>query len=346
MERLSVVGTTVVLGRRLDGGELFGDEIPQRVVFLTQPGPPAEQAVRLAAVVEDLEATASVLTVPDGEAAKTLEVVGTVIDRLEDEGLERGDMVVAVGGGAVTDLAGFVAGIYLRGVRCGLVPTTLLGAIDAAIGGKVAVNARGKNRVGLFRDPEVVLVDLEVLDHLPVDLVRHGLAEALKVGLVADPGLVDMVGALSPGASLEGIVRAAIAAKAAIVASDPKETGVREVLNFGHTIGHAIETVSGMAHGEAVALGMVAEALASEAIAGFADAKVVRAAVAGIGLPVEAPNLVPSDLEHALRLDKKRRGGATRMVLLEEIGRPRVGVVDDATVRAALAAIGIGGRIS
>lgn len=344
MERLPVVGGKVLFGRRPDAGDLFGDLIPRSVAFLTQPGLPASHAARLAGAARELGAEPLVLPVPDGEAAKSLEVAARVIDRLEEAGFERADMVVAVGGGAVTDFGGFVAGIYLRGVRCGLVPTTLLGAIDAAIGGKVAVNARGKNRIGLFRQPEVVIVDLDVLDQLPVHLVRHGLAEALKVGLVADPGLVDMVGAALPGGSLEGIVRAAITAKTAIVESDPLEVGRREILNFGHTIGHAVETVSGLPHGESVALGMVAEAYASAAVAAFSDAEAVRGMVAALGLPVAAPDIAPSALDDALGLDKKRRGAETRMVLLEAIGRPRVGVVGDATVRAALAAIGIGGR--
>jgi 3-dehydroquinate synthetase len=252
-------------------------------------------------------------------------------------------MVVGVGGGAVTDLAGFVGAVFLRGVRVHFVPTTLLAAIDASIGGKSGVNVGGKNLVGAFRHPARVVIDLSVLDALPGELIREGLAEALKAGLVGDPGLFELIERDGQGADLAEVVTRAVAVKARIVGEDFEERGVRAHLNYGHTVGHALEAITGMPHGEAVAVGMVAAGRASVIEAGFDGEERQRSAIAGLGLPTEAPGVDRIELLSRLRLDKKHDSHGLRMVVLEAVGRPLVRPVGSATVGAALAAVGISG---
>ena len=204
--------------------------------------------------------------VPDGEAAKTVEVAAGLWSRLARHGVTRSDCVVGIGGGAATDLAGFVAATWLRGVRVVLVPTTLLGMTDAAVGGKTAIDIpEGKNLVGAFHSPAGVLADLVTLETLPREDYVSGLAEVIKTGFIADPAILDLVsadpeGAAVPyGAHTRELIERAIAVKAEVVSKDLTETGLREILNYGHTLGHAIERVEGyrFKHGHAVAIGMV-----------------------------------------------------------------------------------------
>ena len=277
---------------------------------------------------------------PDRERAKTLDVVGQVALFLNDLGMTRGDVVIGMGGGAATDLAGFVASVYLRGVECILVPTTLLGAVDAAIGGKTAVNVGGKNLVGTFAHPSHVLVDTDVLADLPEEILREGAAEAVKAGFIADPSLVDLYERDGLGADLTTVLRRAIGVKAAVVSSDFTELGDRAMLNYGHTVGHAVEMVAGLPHGHAVAVGMVAAGAVSERLLGFPDRERHDAVIAGLGLPTRSPVADATALRPLIDLDKKRDAHGLRMVLLEEIGRTTVRHVDSATVTAALAAVG------
>jgi len=281
------------------------------------------------------------VVVPDGESAKTLDAVGATVQALNDLAMTREGLIVAVGGGATTDLAGFVAATYLRGVAVHYVATTLVGAVDAAIGGKTGVNVGGKNLVGVFRHPGRVVVDIGVLEGLPTRLRRQGAAEALKAGFIADPGLVEMFEREGLDADLESVVRRALAVKAAVVGRDFTESGERAVLNYGHTVGHAVEVAAGISHGEAVAVGMVAAGKAASLLTGFADRSRHDAVIARLGLPVVAPPVDGSRIEALMALDKKRDLSGQRMVLLEEIGRPQVTTVDTATVRAALEAVGI-----
>lgn len=311
----------------------------RRAAVLTQPGAAetaAEVVSRLAA--EGVEAHLVVL--PDRDQAKSLEVVGTVYDHLTEWGLARYDTVVGVGGGAITDLAGFVAATWLRGVEAVLVPTTLLAAVDAAVGGKTGINWRGKNLVGAFWHPRRVVINLPVLEGLPSHLLVEGSAEALKAGLIGDPGLVSVYEEWGQQAPLAEVVPRAVAVKARVVSEDFRESGLRAVLNYGHTVGHAVETATGMPHGEAVAVGMVAAGAVSQRRYGF-DAEWQRRLVASLGLPVSSPPLDRELVWELLGRDKKRDQGGIRMVLLRGVADPVVERVVPAEVEEALAAVGL-----
>jgi 3-dehydroquinate synthase len=278
---------------------------------------------------------------PDREAAKTLTTAEATFLWLNSLGMTRGDTIVAVGGGALTDAAGFIAAAYLRGIEIVLVPTTLLGAVDAAIGGKTAVNVGGKNLAGLFRHPERVVIDLDVLDGLPKALLVEGTAEAVKAGLIADIELVGLYEEHGLHAPLDQVVPMAVRVKAAVVGGDFREGGRRAVLNYGHTVGHAVETATGLPHGHAVAVGMAAAGAISEAVVGFADAGRQRRLLEALELPVTSPAVERRELHRLMALDKKRDSSGIRMVLLRSIGDPTVVTVDAATVDAALDAVGV-----
>ena len=246
-----------------------------------------------------------------------------------------------MGGGALTDAAGFVAATYLRGLESIYVPTTLLGAVDASLGGKTAVNLGAKNLVGVFHHPARVVVDADLLDALPVVLKREGAAEAVKAGLIGDPGLLDLFEQDGMEADLEAVVHRALAVKAGVVERDPLERGERIHLNYGHTVGHAVEVVCGLRHGVAVAVGMVAAGRASARLLGFTAEERQRDLIGHLGLPVAVPGAAAGAVQDLVRLDKKRDATGLRMVLLEALGAPRVEHVDSATVEAALEAIGV-----
>ncbi len=306
----------------------------ERVVVLTQPGarPVADR------VAAGAGQPTPILELPDGEAAKTLAVIEDVYRWLAGQGLHRGDTVVAVGGGSLTDAAGFAAATYLRGIEAVYVPTTLLGAVDAAVGGKTGVNLGGKNLVGAFRHPSRVVIDVDVLEALPDDLWREGAAEAVKAGFVGDPALVELFEQHGRGAPLGEVVRRAVAVKTAVVTEDFTEGGRRAVLNYGHTVGHAVEIAAGLRHGDAVGVGMVAAGLVSEARCGFSDRARHDAVLARLGLPAAA-TADAAEVRRLLARDKKRDAAGLRMVLLRAIGDPTVRHVDSATVETALAAV-------
>jgi shikimate kinase/3-dehydroquinate synthase len=278
------------------------------------------------------------LAVPAGEASKSLDAAAALLSELAALGAHRRDLVVGFGGGVVTDLAGFVTSTYHRGMPVVHIPTTLLAQVDAAIGGKTAVNLpQGKNLVGTFHQPLAVLCDVTTLRTLPRPELASGAAEVVKAGLIADPSLVDLVTerapavlAADPGV-LAGIVARAAAIKAGIVSLDETEGGVRAHLNYGHTFGHAMEHVTArgpapLRHGEAVALGMMAAAYAAHELGRIDEDAVAthRAPLAALGLPVSATFTV-DDLEEAWEHDKKYRRGV-RFVLLAALGRPEAGV--------------------
>ncbi|MEA2022912.1 MAG: 3-dehydroquinate synthase family protein [Actinomycetota bacterium] len=312
----------------------------RQIAILTQPTV-HDHADAVAMSMRGQGIDASVISLPDGEAAKALSVVEDVAEDLNRLGLTRADTVFGVGGGAATDTAGFVAATYLRGVECVLAPTTLLGAVDAAVGGKTGVNVGGKNLVGVFRHPARVLVDVDVLDALPVDLRRQGAAEALKTGFVGDTELVELYREHGIDAPLDEVVGRAIGVKARVVSQDFREGGLRAVLNYGHTAGHAVEIAAGTSHGEAVAIGMVAAGVVGERTAGFSRRTEQEQLIASLGLPTRSPDVDLSEIERLMTLDKKRDTGGIRFVVLEDFGVPRVVHPDAATVRAALHAIGI-----
>jgi 3-dehydroquinate synthase len=273
--------------------------------------------------------------IPDGEEHKNAASLALVHDRLIEVGVERRSAVVGLGGGVVTDLAGFAAATLLRGVSSVLVPTTLLAQVDAAIGGKTGINhPRGKNLIGAFHQPRLVLADVATLATLPRRELVAGIAEVIKYGVILDPALFQRLegelAALLEGdpALLVPIVTACCRLKAAVVADDEREErGGRAVLNFGHTVGHAIETLTGyrqLLHGEAVAIGMVAAARVSRALGRCDGATVARIErlLERAGLPTEMPAALDAGaLIRTMQGDKKSKAGRIRFVCVTEIGR-------------------------
>lgn len=271
--------------------------------------------------------------VPDGEAAKTVDVAAGLWSLLGRHAFTRSDAVVGLGGGAATDLAGFVAASWLRGVPVVHVPTTLLGMVDAAVGGKTGVNTgEGKNLVGAFHPPAGVLCDLASLRTLPRAELVSGMAEVVKTGLVADPRILELVeaddeAALDPdGPVLRELVERSVRVKADVVSQDLREAGLREILNYGHTLGHAVELVEGYRwrHGEAVSVGLVYAAELAREVGRLDDASVARHrdVLTGLGLPTTYDGSRWPDLLAAMRVDKKARGSVLRFVVLDAIGRP------------------------
>lgn len=345
----------VVVGRDvLDRvADLLGDG-PTRVALLFA-GELGEQAQALAErLVERYDVLA--LGLPDAEQAKTAAVAADCWEALGERGFTRSDAVVTLGGGATTDLGGFVAASWLRGVRVVHVPSTLLGMVDAAVGGKTGINtAAGKNLVGAFHEPAGVVCDLALLDTLPrADLVA-GLGEVLKCGFIADPEILRLVETTDPAdltptsPVLRELVERAIAVKVDVVVADLKETGGRadqpghpgrEALNYGHTLAHAIERAEGYAlrHGDAVAVGCVFVAELARRTGAIDDALADRHrdVLARVGLPVGYAGADFEDLLAAMRVDKKARGSQLRFVVLGGLGRPQVlAGPDEADLRAA-----------
>ncbi len=272
---------------------------------------------------------AALIALPDGEVYKTLDSVAALYDSFAALGLDRSAVVIALGGGVIGDMAGFAAATYLRGLSFVQIPTSLLAMVDSSVGGKVGVNLpQGKNLVGAFKQPEMVLIDTAVLATLPDVERRCGLAEAIKHGLLADPSLLnpDEYSAITP----EFIARA-VQVKIDVVQQDPYEQNIRAWLNLGHTFGHAIENVAHYSwrHGEAVAVGLVGAARLSVRH-GLADASLAERVVGllrAAGLPTSYSGFDAEDLRAAMEQDKKRAGARLRFVLLRGAGEP--GLYDD-----------------
>jgi 3-dehydroquinate synthase len=279
--------------------------------------------------------------VPDRDQAKTLEVVTSVYESLSAMGLGRGDTVVGVGGGSVTDLAGFVAGTWLRGVEVVHVPTTLLGAVDAAIGGKAGVNLAGKNLIGVFWHPSRVIVNTSVLRQLPASLLREGMVEALKAGMVGDPGLFELLETEGLQAGLAEVVERSMQVKIHLVTADEREQGDRAFLNLGHTVGHAVEFASTLSHGDSVGIGLVAAAAVSRSKSGFAEGERVIRALKVLGAPTGIQGLDRARVMELMDKDKKRDANGIRMVLVSDIGRPIVAHVTKADLELGLRAVGL-----
>jgi 3-dehydroquinate synthase len=278
-------------------------------------------------------AVVTTIEVPDAEAAKTLDVLGACWDAFGRAGLDRTDLVIGFGGGSVTDLAGFAAATWLRGVRLVQVPTTLLGMVDAAVGGKTGINTgTGKNMVGAFHEPSAVIADLTALDTLPEPDLLAGMAEVVKCGFIADPEILaivesDRAQAAEPTSPrLAELVIRAVQVKADVVAADLRESDLREILNYGHTLGHAIERREHYRwrHGEAVAVGMVFAAEIARLAGRLDDATADRhaAVLDRLGLPTTYdPDALP-ELITFMGSDKKSRGGRLRFVVLDGLARP------------------------
>jgi 3-dehydroquinate synthase len=297
-----------------------------------------------------------VIRVPAGETAKSLKTVASCYDQMAAHRLERQSFVVALGGGVVGDLAGFVAATYLRGVPFVQVPTTLLAQVDSSVGGKVGVNLKaGKNLVGAFYQPRLVLCDLNTLKTLPMRQFRAGLAEVIKYGIIYDAPLFGRLekdlGRLlkqQPKVLAEVVARCC-EIKAEVVGQDETETGLRAILNFGHTIGHAIENTAGYGkhlHGEAISIGQVAAARLSCRLAGMKDAEAGRIAAlfktAGLPVGIRLGKIQTGRLLGAMKLDKKVSGGEVKFVLSDRIGSAKRGCrVPEAALLEVLHGLGI-----
>jgi shikimate kinase / 3-dehydroquinate synthase len=286
-------------------------------------------AGKVIASLRDSGINPNVLTVPVGEAYKTLDTMGKLWHGFIDNGLDRKSTVIALGGGVVGDLAGFAAATFMRGVSWVAMPTTLLSMVDASLGGKTGFDLpEGKNLIGSFFPPKLVLADPQVLKTLPEVELISGLAEVVKTGIISDPELFNLCayGLDWVKDHLEEIVKRAMAVKIQIIEEDPYERGFRAALNFGHTVGHAVELVSRfqLRHGEAVAIGMVAEAKLAErlTVAGKGVSEAIAETLSELSLPIRIPKELPrEELIRAMRVDKKKSNGIIRFSLPAEIGR-------------------------
>ncbi len=294
-----------------------------------------------------------VVEIPDGEEYKSFATLQSIYDRLIEYGLDRGASILALGGGVVGDIAGFAAATYLRGIPFVQVPTTLLAQVDSSVGGKTGINhARGKNLVGAFYQPGLVLIDIATLDTLPEREYLSGLAEVAKYGIVLDISLFDYMSANAERLlsrdkeSLLTVIKRSCSIKASIVEKDEKEAGLRAVLNYGHTLGHAVETLTcykKYTHGEAVAIGMAQAAKFSESngLAGTVDTERIISLLKALHLPVEIPSFGESAFAEALLHDKKVREGGISFVCNRGIGNFQISRVSD--MHALLRTMGIGG---
>ncbi|MFN9619032.1 MAG: 3-dehydroquinate synthase [Synechococcaceae cyanobacterium] len=351
-------GALASLGERLLA---LGFRRGTRVLMVSNPVVQEHYGELALAALAGAGLEASSLVIDAGEDQKTPATVALIHDAAFAHRLERGSLIVALGGGVVGDMAGFAAATWLRGIAVVQVPTTLLAMVDAAIGGKTGVNhPGGKNLIGAFHQPRLVLIDPATLATLPEREFRAGMAEVIKYGVIGDRALFEALEAAAqrdPQAALASItavgpellqrlLESSAAAKARVVAADEHEGGLRAILNYGHTLGHAVETLSGYGtwlHGEAVGLGMLAagEIAVLMGLWGPAEQERQRALIAAAGLPLRWPDLDTDAVLTCLQGDKKVRDGRVRFVLPTGIGQ--VEIRDDVeadTIRAALARLG------
>jgi shikimate kinase/3-dehydroquinate synthase len=342
----------VMVGTRLGGlvaQSLRRFGISGSVLVVTDAAVLEPHARLLADALQEAGMGSRLHVVPQGEAAKELGTLSTIYTALAQAGVDRGGALIALGGGAVGDVAGFAAATWMRGIRYLQVPTTLLAMVDSSIGGKTAVNLpEGKNLVGAVHQPRGIFCDLDYLETLPAPEYRAALAEIVKAALIADRTLFDWLSANLPALLRrelpivrEAVCRA-VAIKASVVARDPCETGLRAILNYGHTVAHALEKAAGygrLRHGEAVAWGMTVAAQLSALTGRCGDAAVEaqRTLLERCGLLDRIPNVAVADLVQAMQHDKKSRAGELRWVLLLDIGQVEYGQrVDQSDVEAAL----------
>ncbi len=336
----------VLVGRRLLAG--LGERLIERgltgpVALVTDASVAPLHAATAQAGLAQAGLPTTLVVLPPGEAAKTLDTVRLAYDAFLGAGLGRDATVVALGGGVIGDLVGFAAATYLRGVAFVQAPTTLLSMVDASVGGKVGVDLpQGKNLVGAFKTPRLVLADLAALDTLPAAEVTAGLAEVVKAGIIDDVELLEHLETEGPE-PLAWTVTRAIAVKQRVVEADPYESGRRAVLNLGHTFGHALESLSGfrLRHGECVAIGMVAAAHMAARL-GYAEPALeqrVRAVLMKLGLPTSAPGYAPDEIYARMAVDKKKAAGKLRFILPRAVGD--VVVVGNVPVDEIMEAIGV-----
>ena len=347
----------VVIGRGLLGDlvDLAGRTGAAKVALVHAPTLAATAEV-IREALQDSGLSTFLLETPDAEDAKTLDVLGFCWDVFGQIGIERTDLVVALGGGSVTDLAGFAAATWVRGVKVIQVPTTLLGMVDAAVGGKTGINTgAGKNMVGAFYEPTAVIADLATLETLPRNELVAGMAEVVKCGFIADPEILRIVEAdadraVDPtGPELAELVRRTVQVKATVVAADLRESDLREILNYGHTLGHAIEKREKYRwrHGAAVSVGLVFAAELARAAGRLDDATADRhlTVLHALGLPTTYDPDALEDLIKTMGSDKKTRAGTLRFVVLDGLAKPGRLIGPDPSLMAAAYSVIAGQKV-
>ena len=338
-------GLTSEIGERLSA---IG--VSRRIALVTNPTVKGLYGKDVVSSLESAGFSVVVIEIPDGEEFKNLDEVSKVYDRLVKEKIDRACPVVALGGGVVGDLAGFVAATYLRGVPYVQVPTTLLAQVDSSVGGKTAVNhSLGKNMIGSFYQPKMVIIDPDVLSTLDEREVSTGFAEMVKHGIIRDKDYFESFEANAEkirtlGAEVDTAITRSCEIKASVVSEDEKETGLRGILNFGHTFAHAIEAVAGYTiyrHGEAVSMGMVMAAGFSAEL-GLSDPALtgrIKGVLDSLGLPTDAPALDPMTIFASMLLDKKVKDGRINFVLLKSLGEVVIEEVDEDKLKSYLTKI-------
>lgn len=352
--RISVTGESpydILVGRNLNEHviEVLGDRVAK--VLIIHTGTVGRIAEELREFLQQHVGEVLLAEVPDAESAKRVEVAAFCWQVLGQADFTRTDAVIGLGGGAVTDLAGFVAATWLRGVRLVHIPTTVLGAVDAAVGGKTGINtAEGKNLVGAFYAPAGVVCDLNHLNTLPRNEIRAGFAEVVKCGFIDDRRILDLVLADVDRATdpttpeFERLIELSIGVKARVVSEDFREGGLREILNYGHTLGHAIEHAERYQwrHGVAISIGMMFAAELGRLAGSLSDADVDlhRDVLSSLGLPLTYGAGRWEGLLATMQRDKKARAGMLRFIVLDQVGKPRVlAGVDPAMLHLAYQAI-------
>ncbi|MHA6742251.1 3-dehydroquinate synthase [Rhodococcus erythropolis] len=340
----------VVIGRGLLG-DLVAEFDGARTVAIFHQPPLAETAEAVRAALAEKGIDAHRIEIPDAEDGKDLAVAGFCWDVLGRIGLTRSDAIMSLGGGATTDLTGFVAATWMRGVKVVHVPTTLLAMVDAAVGGKTGINTEaGKNLVGSFHEPGAVFIDLATLETVPHNEIVAGMAEVIKTGFIADPVILDLIeadpkAALDPsGTVLPELIRRSVEVKAKVVAADLRESDLREILNYGHTLGHAIERRERYKwrHGAAVSVGLVFAAELGRLAGRLDDATADRhkSILDLVGLPTSYDGDAFGDLMKGMQTDKKNRAGLLRFVVLDGLAKPgRLEGPDPSLLVAAYSAI-------
>ncbi len=352
--RLGDRGYQIYVGAGLSGrlGEILTASKPEATGCVVVTSEPIDRLYGEAVAASLGGLNPRTLVVPDGEEAKEWENAGTLLGRFLDAGLDRNGVVVALGGGAVGDLAGFAASIYMRGVAVVQVPTTLLGMVDSSIGGKTAVNhVKGKNMIGSFHQPVAVVADPLLLSSLPIREVRSGLAEVIKYGVIADETLFRYVEENTKRLlgldqeCMSHVIGRCASIKTKYVEEDERDDkGVRAALNYGHTLGHAAEKLASpeLRHGEAVSIGMVyaADLAVRMGLMDPEEAQAQRRVLEGIGLPTNLPALEANELIRYMRRDKKTEEGRIRMILPTGIGSPpTLRTVEESKLMEAIEAV-------
>ena len=347
----------VIIGRGLLPEIIEACSSSRTVAIFYQP-PLAQTAEAVREQLETAGINAHRIEIPDAEAGKDLAVAGFCWDVLGKIGVNRKDTIVSLGGGAATDLAGFVAATWMRGVRVIHIPTTLLAMVDAAVGGKTGINTdAGKNLVGSFHEPAAVFIDTATLETVPRNELISGMAEVVKCGFIADPEILDLIegdpeAALDPSGDLiVELIRRSVQVKADVVGQDLKESGLREILNYGHTLGHAVERREQYRwrHGAAISVGMCFVAELARFAGRLDDATADRhaAILSSIGLPTDYDEDAFPRLLELMAGDKKNHSGFLRLVVLDGLGKPaRMEAPDQMLMTAAYAAISEGRKPS